>query len=239
MINEFIKNLQKNNIPYDDEKLTQLNIYYNFLIDYNSHTNVTAITDEKEVYFKHFLDSLMVSKAVNLSNQIILDIGSGAGFPGIVLKIFYQDIKLTVLDSNNKKITFINMLLEKLNIKDVVTVCDRAENYMKDHLNEFDIVLSRAVAYADIITSLSVPFIKKDGVIILMKGSYEGEIKVLNTYKNELNISSIDIINYDILSNENNRSLIVIKKNNESSKVVNYAKLLKQSENRKKKLNLK
>ena len=221
MINEFIKNLQKNNIPYDDEKLTQLNIYYNFLIDYNSHTNVTAITDE------------------NLSNQNILDIGSGAGFPGIVLKIFYPDIKLTVLDSNNKKITFINMLLEKLNIKDIVTVCDRAENYMKDHLNEFDIVLSRAVAYADIITSLSVPFIKKDGVIILMKGNYEGEIKVLNTYKNELNISSIDIINYDILSNENNRSLIVIKKNNESSKVVNYAKLLKQSENRKKKLNLK
>ena len=82
-------------------------------------------------------------------------------------------------------------------------------------------------------------FLKKDGVIILMKGNYEGEIKVLNTYKNELNISTIDIINYDILSNENNRSLIVIKKNNESSKVVNYAKLLKQSENRKKKLNLK
>ena len=172
MISEFIKNLQKNNIPYDDEKWTQLNIYYNFLIDYNSHTNVTAITDEKEVYFKHFLDSLMVSKAVNLSNQTILDIGSGAGFPGIVLKIFYPDIKLTVLDSNNKKITFINMLLEKLNIKDVVTVCDRAENYMKNHLNEFDIVLSRAVAYADIITSLSVPFINKDGVIILMKGNF-------------------------------------------------------------------
>lgn len=239
MINDFINELKKNNIPYDEEKLSKLNIYYNFLIEYNSHTNVTAITEEKEVYFKHFLDSLMVSKAVNLSNQIILDIGSGAGFPGIVLKIFYPDIKLSVLDSNNKKITFINMLLEKLNINDVITVCDRAENYMKDHLNEFDIVLSRAVAYADIITSLSVPFIKKSGVIILMKGNYEGELKILNTYKNELNFSSIDIINYDILSNENNRSLIIIEKSNETSKVVNYAKLLKQSENRRKKLNLK
>lgn len=239
MINDFIKELKKNNIPYDEEKLSKLNIYYNFLIDYNSHTNVTAITEEKAVYFKHFLDSLMVSKAVNLSNQIILDIGSGAGFPGIVLKIFYPDIKLTVLDSNNKKITFINMLLEKLNINDVITVCDRAENYMKDHLNDFDIVLSRAVAYADIITSLSIPFIKKEGVIILMKGNYEGELKILNTYKNELNISTIDIVNYDILSNENNRTLIVIKKINETSKVVNYAKLLKQSENRRKKLNLK
>ena len=239
MINDFINELKKNNIPYDEEKLSKLNIYYNFLIEYNSHTNVTAITDEKEVYFKHFLDSLMVSKAVNLSNQMILDIGSGAGFPGIVLKIFYPDIKLSVLDSNNKKITFINMLLEKLNINDVITVCDRAENYMKDHLNEFDIVVSRAVAYADIITSLSVPFIKKDGVIILMKGNYEGELKILNTYKNELNISSIDTINYDILSKENNRSLIIIKKINETSKVVNYAKLLKQSENRRKKLKLK
>lgn len=239
MINDFINELKKNNIPYDEEKLSKLNIYYNFLIEYNSHTNVTAITDEKEVYFKHFLDSLMVSKAVNLSNQMILDIGSGAGFPGIVLKIFYPDIKLSVLDSNNKKITFINMLLEKLNINDVITVCDRAENYMKDHLNEFDIVVSRAVAYADIITSLSVPFIKKDGVIILMKGNYEGELKILNTYKNELNISSIDTINYDILSKENNRSLIIIKKINETSKVVNYAKLLKQSENRRQKLKLK
>ncbi len=239
MINDFINELKKNNIPYDEEKLSKLNIYYNFLIEYNSHTNVTAITDEKEVYFKHFLDSLMVSKAVNLSNQIILDIGSGAGFPGIVLKIFYPNIKLSVLDSNNKKITFINMLLEKLNINDVITVCDRAENYMKDHLNEFDIVVSRAVAYADIITSLSVPFIKKDGVIILMKGNYEGELKILNTYKNELNISSIDTINYDILSKENNRSLIIIKKINETSKVVNYAKLLKQSENRRQKLKLK
>lgn len=239
MINDFINELKKNNIPYDEEKLSKLNIYYNFLIEYNSHTNVTAITEEKEVYFKHFLDSLMVSKAVNLSNQIILDIGSGAGFPGIVLKIFYPNIKLSVLDSNNKKITFINMLLEKLNINDVITVCDRAENYMKDHLNEFDIVVSRAVAYADIITSLSVPFIKKDGVIILMKGNYEGELKILNTYKNELNISSIDTINYDILSKENNRSLIIIKKINETSKVVNYAKLLKQSENRRQKLKLK
>ena len=237
--NYFINEVKKLNIKITNKELDLLEQYYNFLIKYNEHTNITAITKKDDVYIKHFLDSLMVTKAINF-NKIdnLIDIGSGAGFPGIVLKIFFPNIKIILLDSNNKKTTFLNEVIKKLNLKDIQVVNLRAEEYMKNHLNEFDICISRAVAYIDIITSLSLPFIKEDGSVILMKGNYQDEIKILNTYKNELHISNFDIINYKILSDDNNRSLIIIRKNEVTSKIVNYPKILKQSEMRRKKLNL-
>ena len=162
--NYFINEVKKLNIKITNKELELLEQYYNFLIKYNEHTNITAITKKEDVYIKHFLDSLMVTKAINF-NKIdnLIDIGSGAGFPGIVLKIFFPNIKIILLDSNNKKTTFLNEVIKKLNLKDIQVVNLRAEEYMKNHLNEFDICISRAVAYIDIITSLSLPFIKKDG----------------------------------------------------------------------------
>ena len=237
--NYFINEVKKLNIKITNKELELLEQYYNFLIQYNEHTNITAITKKDDVYIKHFLDSLMVTKSIDLNHiNNLIDIGSGAGFPGIVLKIFFPNIKITLLDSNNKKTTFLNEVIKKLNLKDIQVVNLRAEEYMKNHLNEFDICISRAVAYIDIITSLSLPFIKEDGSVILMKGNYQDEIKILNTYKKELHISNFDIINYKILSDDNNRSLIIIRKNEVTSKIVNYPKILKQSEMRRKKLNL-
>ena len=237
--NYFINEVKKLNIKITNKELDLLEQYYNFLIQYNEHTNITAITKKDDVYIKHFLDSLMVTKSIDLNHiNNLIDIGSGAGFPGIVLKIFFPNIKITLLDSNNKKTTFLNEVIKKLNLKDIQVVNLRAEEYMKNHLNEFDICISRAVAYIDIITSLSLPFIKEDGSVILMKGNYQDEIKILNTYKKELHISNFDIINYKILSDDNNRSLIIIRKNEVTSKIVNYPKILKQSEMRRKKLNL-
>ena len=237
--NYFINEVKKLNIKITNKELDLLEQYYNFLIQYNEHTNITAITKKDDVYIKHFLDSLMVTKSIDLNHiNNLIDIGSGAGFPGIVLKIFFPNIKIILLDSNNKKTTFLNEVIKKLNLKDIQVVNLRAEEYMKNHLNEFDICISRAVAYIDIITSLSLPFIKEDGSVILMKGNYQDEIKILNTYKKELHISNFDIINYKILSDDNNRSLIVIRKNEVTSKLVNYPKILKQSEMRRKKLNL-
>ena len=237
--NYFINEVKKLNIKITNKELEQLEQYYDFLIQYNEHTNITAITKKDDVYIKHFLDSLMVTKSIDLNHiNNLIDIGSGAGFPGIVLKIFFPNIKIILLDSNNKKTTFLNEVIKKLNLKDIQVVNLRAEEYMKNHLNEFDICISRAVAYIDIITSLSLPFIKKDGKVILMKGNYQDELKILNTYKNELHISNFDIINYKILSDDNNRSLIVIRKKEVTSKIVNYPKILKQSEMRRKKLNL-
>ena len=237
--NYFINEVKKLNIKITNKELDLLEQYYNFLIQYNEHTNITAITKKDDVYIKHFLDSLMVTKSIDLNHiNNLIDIGSGAGFPGIVLKIFFPNIKIILLDSNNKKTTFLNEVIKKLNLKDIQVVNLRAEEYMKNHLNEFDICISRAVAYIDIITSLSLPFIKEGGSVILIKGNDQDEIKILNTYKKELHISNFDIINYKILSDDNNRSLIIIRKNEVTSKLVNYPKILKQSEMRRKKLNL-
>lgn len=239
MINDvFINELSKLNIEINEKKLDLLKQYYKFLIQYNKHTNITAITKQEDVYIKHFLDSLMVTKVVNF-NQIdsLIDIGSGAGFPGIVLKIFFPNIKITLLDSNNKKTNFLNELIKKLNLQNINVVNLRAEEYMKNHLNEYDICISRAVAYIDIITSLSLPFIKKDGSVILMKGNYQEEIDLLQKYKEELNIKSIRITKYDLINNET-RSIIMINKKNTTNSQINYAALLKKSEMRRKKINI-
>ena len=113
---EFVKELEKLGIGVDDKILKSLNTYYEMLIDYNSHTNLTRITDEEEVYLKHFYDSLTLIKAVKLNNQTLLDVGTGAGFPGVPIKIANPEINLTLLDSLNKRIIFLNKLVEKLNL---------------------------------------------------------------------------------------------------------------------------
>ena len=174
---EFIKQLAKDNIKIDDKTLEQLNIYKDFLIEYNKHTNLTAIKDEEDIYLKHFYDSIIVSKYYQFKNQKILDIGTGAGFPGMVLKIFFPDLKLTLLDSNNKKIKFLNELCEKMNIKDINTICERAEDYCLKNRELFDIVTSRAVSNLTTLSELSIPFVKKGGYFIPLKGGNKEEIE--------------------------------------------------------------
>ena len=110
---EFVKELEKLGISVDDKILKSLNTYYEMLIDYNSHTNLTRITDEEEVYLKHFYDSLTLIKAVKLNNQTLLDVGTGAGFPGLVLKIVFPNLKVTLVDSLNKRIIFLKRVIEK------------------------------------------------------------------------------------------------------------------------------
>lgn len=239
MINNiFVNEVNKLKIKITNKELDLLEQYYNFLIKYNEHTNITAITKKEDVYIKHFLDSLMVTKVINFNNiDNLIDIGSGAGFPGIVLKIFFPNIKIILLDSNNKKTTFLNEVIKKLNLKDIEVVNLRAEEYMKNHLNEFDICISRAVAYIDIITTLSLPFIKPEGKVVLMKGNYKEEIDLLNFYKEELYIKNINITNYNLLNNEE-RKIIIIDKNKNNNSIVNYATLIKKSELRRKKFNI-
>ena len=163
MINDFEKKLKQLGINYSNKELDLLEMYYIFLVEYNTHTNLTTITEKEDVYNKHFYDSLMISKVIDLTKiDTVLDIGSGAGFPGVVLKIFYPNIRLTLLDSNNKKTRFLTELVAKLDLKDVNIINDRAENYMKNNLNSYDLCVSRAVAYVDIISSLSTQFIKLD-----------------------------------------------------------------------------
>lgn len=228
-INNFIEELKKMNIICDSEKLDKLQIYYEFLNEYNNHTNLTAITEINDVYLKHFYDSLTVCKVIDF-NKInnLIDIGSGAGFPGVVLKIFFPHIKVTVLDSNNKKTTFISQLVEKLNLNNIEVINERAEDYAKYKLNTYDLCISRAVAYVDIITELSMPFIKLDGKVILMKGNIDNEKEVLNQHYLELNIGNYDIHSIT-LPNNDERNILVFTKKNLTNKVMGYPQILKRN----------
>ncbi len=233
MINDFEDKIKSLGIKYTNEELNLLEKYYNFLIEYNAHTNLTTITEKKDVYSKHFYDSLMISQVIDLTKiETMLDIGSGAGFPGVVLKIFFPNIKLTLLDSNNKKTKFLTELIKKLELNNVIIINDRAENYMKNNLNSYDLCVSRAVAYIDIITSLSTPFIKLNGKVLLMKGDFTAEEIILKKYANELNIKEYKEFEYQL--NSQNRKIIVINKEKIDHKVPNYAMLIKKSEKRRK-----
>lgn len=233
MINNFNENLKNLGINYTSKELELLEKYYDFLVEYNAHTNLTTITEKEDVYNKHFYDSLMITQVVDLTKiNNVLDIGSGAGFPGVVLKIFFPNIKLTLLDSNNKKTKFLTELIEKLGLKDVSIINDRAENYMKNNLNSYDICVSRAVAYVDIISSLSTPFIKLDGKVLLMKGDFSSEELILKKYMKELNIKQFSEYEYQL--NNQSRKIIIISKAKEDNQIPNYASLIKKSEKRKK-----
>ena len=172
---EFKQALNEFGIIINDTQLEQFRAYSKFLLEYNSHTNLTAIDNTSEVYLKHFFDSLMILKYEKITGKV-LDIGSGAGFPGIPIKIMCPDVDLHLLDSNGKKTTFLEKLKPVLGIEYTV-INDRAEKYVINKRESFDFVLSRAVAYFPVLLELAMPFVKFGGRFISYKGSNEEEVK--------------------------------------------------------------
>lgn len=210
---EFIKELNKININLSTEQLNQLEIYKDFLIEYNTHTNLTAIKNPEDIYLKHFYDSLTLTKVIDFTKfNNLLDIGTGAGFPGVVLKIAFPNINITLLDSNGKKIEFLHQLIEKLNLKNIELINDRAEEYIKNKREKFDIVTARAVSNMSIITELCLPYVKINGYFIAMKGSNQEEITESTTAINTLGgkLEKNEIIS--LPKEESTRQLICIKK---------------------------
>ena len=229
-IDRFIEEVEKLGININEDLLNKLEIYYQFLTEYNSHTNLTAITEKDDVYLKHFYDSLTIKNAVDLNNiQTLIDIGSGAGFPGVVLKIFFPHISTTILDSNGKKTLFISQLVEKLDLKDIKVINMRAEDFAIEETNRYDLCVSRAVAYVDIISELSLPFIKEDGKVVLMKGSVTTELNILEKHSNELNINDFKVIKFNLPVIEDERNLIIITKKAKTTKILSYNQILKRN----------
>ena len=147
----FYEELQKINITLTNEQKENLEKFADLLIEYNKHTNITAIKDKEGIYLKHFYDSLTLIKITDLNEHLaLLDIGSGGGFPGIVLKIVFPDLDITLLDSNNKKSEFQKFIIQNLDLKEIKVVCDRAENYYKKGA-KYDIVVARAVSSLNIL----------------------------------------------------------------------------------------
>lgn len=167
--------------PLNEKQQEQLNMYANLLVEWNEKMNLTAITEPQEVVFKHFLDCLQFFSSVSVpENAKIIDVGTGAGFPGLVLKIARPDIELTLLDSLNKRITFLNEVIEKLELRGVTTIHARAEEgARKNELREgFDIAAARAVAPLNVLSEYCLPYVKVGGEFVAMKGpAAESEVE--------------------------------------------------------------
>lgn len=210
---EFVSALKELNINLTDKQLRDLDTYYKMLIDYNSHTNLTRITEEKEVYLKHFYDSLTIVKMIILDNQTLLDVGTGAGFPGLVLKIVFPNLKVTLVDSLNKRINFLNLVIEKLQLKDVKAIHARAEEYALKNRETFDIVTSRAVANLNMLSELCIPMVKLSGCFIVMKADAKNEIDCSKKAIETLGGVIKDVVIFSLPFNAGIRTLIkVVKK---------------------------
>ena len=227
---EFYKKLKEIKIELNPLQKEQFENYYKFLNEYNNHTNITAITNKEDVYLKHFYDSALLATTIDF-NKItnLLDIGCGAGFPGIVIKILYPNINLTLLDSNNKKTKFCEYIIKELSLKDVVIINKRAEDYIKNKREYFDLVTARAVKNLNILNELAIPYVKLNGYFIAMKSSIDNELK---ESMNGINILGAKYINTISITNDilGLRNFVIIKKIKETEKKYprNYNNIIKK-----------
>lgn len=213
--------LRKLDISYNDIQIDLVNRFYEMLIERNKVMNLTRITDKKEFYEKHILDSLLVCKINDLRNKKIIDIGTGAGFPGIPVKIFFPETDMVLLDSLNKRLVFIDDVINELHLESVITVHGRAEElgHDKRFRDSFDIVLSRAVADLSVLSELCIPFVKVNGLFISYKSSDTDE-EILNA-ENAIHIlsgSAAEVINIKIPNSDISRRFVKIKKEKPTQK---------------------
>ena len=210
---EFIEETKKLGINITEEIMNKFDTYINFLIEYNEHTNLTAIKDYESILLKHFFDSLMLEHYFDFKNtKRILDIGTGAGFPGMILAIMHPEIEVTLLDSNNKKLKFLELLAEKINVKNIKTVHERAEDYVNRERQKFDVVTSRAVSDLEILSELSIPFLKIGGYFIPLKGKIDDELNRSKEIIKNLGGNIKNIFNYELIKENSTRNIILIEK---------------------------
>lgn len=176
---KFLQHLKEKGFELTDEQQKQFAIYYETLVEWNEKINLTAVTEKEEVYLKHFFDSITPSFYFDFNKvKSICDVGAGAGFPSIPLKILYPHLELTIVDSLNKRINFLNHLSAELNLTNCRFVHDRAETFGKGEYREsFDVVTARAVSRLSVLSELCLPLVKKGGHFIALKGA-QGEIEV-------------------------------------------------------------
>ena len=230
-IEEFINETKKLGIDVTGEQLEKLEIYCNFLLEYNTHTNLTAIKNREEVYLKHFYDSLTLVKSIDLTSiENLLDIGTGAGFPGIVLKIFFPNLQIYLVDSNNKKTKFLNELKNKLNVNKVEVINNRIENITSRFINSIDVVTARAVTNLPVLVELALPLVKVDKYFIAMKGNAQEELENSEYAITYLGGKIEDIKEFDLPHDAGKRMLITIQKTQKSelNKLRPYEKIVKK-----------
>lgn len=216
---DFKQKLNEFDIKINDEQIKSFEKYMNLLLEWNEKINLTAITQPEEIKLKHFVDSLTVLKYINDDDKVI-DIGTGAGFPGIPLKIMNKNTKITLLDSLNKRINFLNIVIEKLDLSNIQAIHGRAEEIARNkfYREKYDVAVSRAVANLSTLTEYMLPFVKIGGKCICMKGANVNE--ELERAQNAIKklggeIERVD--NFYLSDNDNERNIIVIKKVKETN----------------------
>lgn len=218
-ISEFIEELKKLNIEPTQKQLEQLNRYYELIVEYNKVMNLTGITEKEQVYLKHFYDSLTIAKVIDLNKEESLcDIGTGAGFPGIVLKILFPNLKITLIDSLNKRIEFLKIVIKELNLNNIEAIHTRAEEYAIKNIEKFDVVTSRAVAPLNILLELSIPLLKINKYFISYKGNISREIIESENALKQLDSKIDKIEEFELPKENSNRTIIKIKKINKTNK---------------------
>ena len=209
-MNDFIKSLEKNNIVLTDTQINMFETFYNDLVERNKTTNLTRITTKEDAYFLHFYDSLMVSLAIDNKEGKLLDVGTGAGFPGIPLKIAFKSLDVTMIEATNKKVLFVDEEIKKLGLENARIMHLRAEDYKA--FDTYDYVTLRAVAPLKVLIEYTIPFLKVGGRLISMKSSLNADVEIndANQILKKIKAKVVKRIPYQVL--DRNYELIVVEK---------------------------
>lgn len=212
----FIEKLKDEGIELSQKQIEQFDKYFKVLVEWNEKINLTAITDEPGVYLKHFYDSITASFYIDFKQELsICDVGAGAGFPSIPLKIIYPHLKVTIVDSLKKRITFLNQLASDLELTDVAFYHDRAELFgqNKQFRHQFDLVMARAVAKTSVLSELCLPLVKTGGQFVAMKGpNAESELKEAKNAIELLGGETDSIFTFDLPDDQGERNIVRINK---------------------------
>lgn len=205
------KYLKQININYDSEILRKFDIYYNLLIEWNEKFNLTNITEKNDVIIKHFADSLYGYPFVKDCKSIV-DVGTGAGFPSIPLAIVLPNINFTLVDSLQKRVTFLNEIISQLGLTNVIAIHSRAEDFAKDNRHKYDIAVARAVSSMPTLLEYLVPLVKVDGKCVCYKSTnIDNELSVCSNAFSKLKCSLLERVDYNILDTDYSRSIVTIK----------------------------
>ena len=210
--------LLEKGIKVTDEMILKFQKYLDLLMEWNQKINLTALKTEEEIIEKHFYDSLLMAEEIKFDDQSLLDVGTGAGFPGIPLKIVFEDLFVTLLEPTLKRVNFLDIVIKELGLKKIVTINKRAEDYVKDARSYYDLVTARAVSRLNMLLELCMPLVKVDGLFLAMKGS-KGEEEIQES------INALKILNGEIfkiqktklVTDNDERMNIFIKKTDEIS----------------------
>jgi len=210
---ELLVELKNINIELSEEQINKIESFCRLLISESQKYNLTSIRKYEDILLKHVYDSLTIVKAADLKKyDNLLDIGSGAGFPGIILKIVFPNLDITLLDANRKKIKFLELVKKELDLDRLTIVNDRAETYIVNNRERFDIVTARAVANLNILLELSVPYQKIGGLFVAMKSNLEKEIEGAMETCTVLKCEIKEIIEFKLPLEKSKRSLVTVTK---------------------------